>query len=602
MTITALKKTFSSNLNPRLKPSTWVRFWDLCVGVGVVFPFLTGGVWFTLGHLKLELAELALPVLLVSAFGGVLAWGLKIDLSSSFFFQKGKRLWVFWESCLNRSPRWALSVGTVGVGALLSWVSLQRHWAYGSGAYDLGIFTNALWNLTFQGSYVSSLKGGVNLFTDHQSPLFWLFVPFFRLYPHPELLLVIQAFGLAMGGAALFWIGKGYGTLSERMLACLPLLYWAYLPMRAANAFDFHPEVLLLPLFLGAIACLQATGAPASLLKKRVLGCVGCLLLVLAIGAKESAACVAVGVGMVWALGAAPAASLALTKRLGVILIGVGFGIFYLDTQWVPRYLGGVYSYQNTYSEFGEGLKDLFFAPWIHPLLFLKHLLGLARLKFLFWTLAPLAFLPLLNLKTAIAAVPGYLILFLTAGDHRLKPIFHYAAEPAVGLFWALPLGLVRFGGIAGRVSVPGFFGLWILFWALAGFGRSELYRVRHFLPNAHHTWLSRDLVPSVHPLVSLAAPGALVAHLATRPWVLDLPNLQLGRERQKVACVITDSAVNLWPLSTPEYQAFVESLPRNGYQPIYHCGSVSVYQAHDSLSLPCLVRQPGCPAAVKGF
>jgi uncharacterized membrane protein len=93
---------------------------------------------------------------------------------------------------------------------------------------------------------------------------------------------------------------------------------------------------------------------------------------------------------------------------------------------------------------------DLLLAPFTQPGYFFSQLVNAARLNFLFWTLAPLAFLPLANWRAALAALPAYLMLFLSEGDQRVRIVFHYGIEPASALFWALPFGLAacaqRFG------------------------------------------------------------------------------------------------------------------------------------------------------------
>ena len=146
-------------------------------------------------------------------------------------------------------PLWVVAA-VVGIGMFC--VSLLRHWALDSHGYDLGIFTNVMWNLVHGNGYLSSVKNGINLFADHQSPTYWLLAPLFWLVPRPETLLFVQALGLAAGGPALYYLARRRFGAGHWAPAALPWLYWAYLPTRNANAFDFHPEVFMLPLFLWA--------------------------------------------------------------------------------------------------------------------------------------------------------------------------------------------------------------------------------------------------------------------------------------------------------------------------------------------------------------
>src|SRR6267143_28788 len=251
---------------------------DILFGTLVLFPLLADAAWFEIpGFHSLALSDLG--ILLVAM--AVRRWSRE-PWEKSFFFRQGTKLAQAWLDALARSPGRTLWSAAGGVGALFLWVSLLRHRAFETHGFDLGIFTNAIWNLTHGNGYVSSVKGGINLFSDHQSPLFWVLAPLFWMIPRPETLLFAQAFGLAAGGPALFYLARSRLGREHWAPAALPWLYWPYLPLRNANAFDFHPEVFMLPLFLWAFAGFAS--------ERRWARGLGFLALVAALGAKESAA------------------------------------------------------------------------------------------------------------------------------------------------------------------------------------------------------------------------------------------------------------------------------------------------------------------------
>ncbi len=582
--------------------SPWVLIWDLFVWILILFPLVSGGVWIERPHLFLELADIRVPVLVVGAFAFVLVRGFHQPLHRAMSVRLALIVWRNWCRSLVESPLLTLSLGSVFAGVTMCGASVVRHQAFHSGAFDLGIFTNAMWNLVHGGGYVSSVKGGINLFRDHQSPLFWALAPVFAIFPHPSTLLAIQAFGLAFGAVPLYFLGRQYLRTHEYpgFLVTLPLLYWAYLPLRNANAFDFHPEVLMLPLFLAAISGLQSVHWRHRLL--------GASVFLLGLCAKESAGPVAAGIGLGWILGGGPQATRTWTRPLGFWVVILGIAVFYFDVRIVPsRFFGGAaYAYDDAYRQYGGGLKGLLLAPFLKPGLFWKQLLNGPRLKFLFWTLAPLGFLPLANLRAAVAALPGYLMLFSSAGDHRLNLMYHYAIEPAVGLFWALPGAIARLGqwsappitgGAGGDVYGPGgapgagagagpgqrsrryrrALGIWIVFFALGAFGRSEAFRIRKNLPGAHELWLRNEFLPKVDPQQSMAASDALVPHLATRSWIHALDSLRT-QDGGWASCVIYDAAVSNWPLDAAQLGAVLSELPRDGYHEEYRFGSLTVF------------------------
>jgi len=586
-----------------------LRIWDALAWILFLFPILTGGIWFRRPGLKLELTEASIPVLVLTVLGFTLHHLFQTRLEEASSVRFVLWLWNRWRKEVLDRPNTALWSMAGLVGTLESWVALRRHWAYGSGAADLGIFTNAIWNLTHGNGYISSVKDGMNLFMDHQSPIFWLFYPVFSLFPHPETLLVLQAFGMTTTGVALYYLSKQYLKAQHWGLAALPLLYWAYLPMRNANSFDFHPEVFLLPLLLWAIVGLQSQDG-----KSRLRGLIALLV---SLGAKESAPAVVVGIGIAWILGAGPITTRSFTRKLGVLLIPLGTAVFYFDTQIVPRLFGRTYAYEANYKAFGSGLSGIFLAPILHPVVFWSRLLGPLRLKFLFWTLAPLGFLPLLNWRAALAALPGYLILFISDGDHRVGLIYHYATEASVGLFWAMPMALLHLEKIKGRKPTPttghtlsrarpqnglragvdltgvNWRILWLLFWAFGTMGRSEVYRLRDYQEAPHHLWLSKQLIPCLSQAPASVS-GSMVPHLATRPWIHHLPRFEM-KDGSPVSCVVFDPDINNWPLQSNEMARLEVELTAKGYSKEYQCGKVWVYKLNSAGS-PCLECTPPCP------
>lgn len=511
-------------------------------------------------------------VLAVALAGVVIRRSSSQPWEKSFFLRLGMRIGRAWHEAVRRSPR-ALWTASAAVGLVLFTVALLRHRAFDSHGYDLGIFTNVMWNLTHGNGYISSVKGGINLFTDHQSPTYWLLAPLFWLVPRPETLLFAQAFGLAAGGPALFHLAAARFGREHWASAALPWLYWTYLPLRNANAFDFHPEVFMLPLFLWAFAGFASQRRAAKIL--------GLLALVAALGAKESAPIVAVGIGIAWALTGA--------RWQGAALAAAGVALFFFDVTIVPRLFGGgEYAYMSNYGRFGSGIGAIVLAPFTQPALFFSELIDRERLVFLFWTLAPLGFLPLFHWRAALAALPPYVVLFLSEGDQRVRLVFHYGIEPGSALFWALPFGLAAFAQRFGWQRA----GVWMLVWAFACHGQSEMFRARTFLPEPQSEWLATQVLPCLDHEASMAASDTLIPHLATRAWIGYPDQLEERPSGEPVRCVVTDLRLGLnWPLGRGGVERVLETLPGRGYRAAWRCNDVSVYEYGSHRCLHCTPR-----------
>lgn len=564
----------------------WVRVWDSLFVLLVLLPLLTGGVWIKRPGLHLELSELAIPTFILA----LLAWPIREALSQGSFAVHGiRKVWNAWNGAVSRSPCKILLCSALVIGAFWATIAIWKHLTFGSSALDFSIFLNAAWNLTHGNGYYSSVKDGMQLFIDHQSPILWLIAWVSKPFPMPEAFLVLQALGLASGGVAVYFVARGYLGDRHRALALLPVMYWMYLPVRSANAFDFHPETFMLGFFLWGIAGLQGkTGRSRAL---------GGLSLLLALSGKESSGIILFGVALAWILGAAPEASRAFTRRIAPALAVLGVGLFLFDTKVVPSLLGGEYPHSKSYAHLGGGLGDLALAPFRMPGEFFSHLLGESRLRFLLLTLAPLAFLPLGAPRVLVAAVPSWAALFLSQGDHRMNLNYYYALEPAVALFWAMGPAIARYEKKPFAKALPA--AALLAFWALAASGRSDMMRFRENSMDDHKLWVRAELLPSVAKDVTLSASGALGPHLSERRWIHHLPQIQmkqgpLASEGGPVDCVIEDRKLNNYPMNAEGRALLMTWLSEIGYEEEFGCGSVRVHRRPGGPA--CLARVPSCP------
>lgn len=90
-----------------------VSFFDFSVLVLIIFPFVTGGVWIQRPGLFIELADLGVPVLLVSILALILKLGFKAPLEKGRIVEVSLRLWAWWVQSLERFPRLTLWVASL---------------------------------------------------------------------------------------------------------------------------------------------------------------------------------------------------------------------------------------------------------------------------------------------------------------------------------------------------------------------------------------------------------------------------------------------------------------------------------------------------------
>lgn len=123
-----------------------------------------------------------------------------------------------------------------------STLAVLRHRSYHSLGFDLGLFDQVFWNTTqgrfFESTMSQALPVPHSILGDHFSPIFWLVVPFYYVYPHPETLVVIQTLCLALGAWPVYLLAKL--KLPAGNAIAWVLAYFLFLPLAYINLFDFH--------------------------------------------------------------------------------------------------------------------------------------------------------------------------------------------------------------------------------------------------------------------------------------------------------------------------------------------------------------------------
>lgn len=560
--------------------------WDFLLLTLVCFPLLTGGIWYSSNGMILELSEPIAPVLVTFFFGFIFKLRLKVPIETSPLSRFFISAWVSWKRKLSLRPLSTLLDAFFLVGCFWAFASIQLLKRFVTGG-DLAIPLNAIWNLSHGYGYVASMKNGKHFLLDHQDPLFMLVAPLFKLFPYAETLLIVQAFMLASGGIAVFYLAEKYFRSEETTVhwvpAFAPLMYWMSRLVRKPNLFDFHQGIFLLPLFLFGLAGIFS--------EKKTARALGVLAFLLALLAKETAGPIAIGIAIALLLGAAPKRTLFVTS-FSLFLIPVGIFVLYCATHLTPQLLGGNYGYTGLYPQFGKGISSVLFAPFLQPKLFFSTLLASDRRAYLYLTLLPFVFLPLAS-KAFVAALPAYLMLFLTEGTARVNLYAHYTVEPAVGLFWSTLSGIKNVLSFAQVRNHEKWLKILLLVFTLAYSGRSEWVNIRQAPDTPHKQWLRTEFLPALDPTVSIETTGKLVSHVANRHWVNSLSEFK-AENGKPMDCVILDTEVAGESIENPARDFFLQHFQELQYEEIYQCAGLRLFQ-HKKASTSCLTRPLGC-------
>jgi len=292
-----------------------------------------------------------------------------------------------------RDQRGFIGGGLFILAALCILVKAIQFYGFALNDYDTGIYANVAWNVAHGEGFHSDVLDQ-NHMAVHFSPLTALFAPFYAVFPTPMVLMIGQGLAVGLTLILLYRIGKhlideaDIGQDHRAIALAFCLLAFFYGPFTNALLSHFHPPTVAMPVLAG---CLLA------LIERRTWLLV--LLLPILLTAKENAPLAVVGLG-------AYAALVQGRWTLGIVLGALGMlslGIILLvimpafqDETWIM-------------------------ASRLQPMALLSE-----KAIYLLLLLLPLAFLPLVAWRAALAALPLATVNLASGYDGQLELKYHY--------------------------------------------------------------------------------------------------------------------------------------------------------------------------------
>lgn len=155
---------------------------------------------------------------------------------------------------------WKLWIGILAYITLFSTIMVFKHNVFLTSGFDLGIFNQAFWTTLFERRlfyYTGDLSFNPSgsFFGVHFSPILFLLIPFYAVYPSIETLLVLQSIALALGAIPLYWMACE--KLGKDLALYISSLYLIYPALNYVNLNDFHLQAFLPTFFLFAVYYLE---------------------------------------------------------------------------------------------------------------------------------------------------------------------------------------------------------------------------------------------------------------------------------------------------------------------------------------------------------
>lgn len=298
-------------------------------------------------------------------------------------------------------PRW-FAWALVGIcfaacALYIGAVTVIRYLIYYSPNFDFGIFVNMFHNMAETGlpNTTCERDGFLSHFAVHFSPIYYLLLPAYLIFPSGITLQIGQAVVCASGVFPLYRIVRGRG-LSRMTAVAFCAAYVLFPALSGSCMYDIHENCFLAPLLLWTI--------DAALRDQKVRSIVFALLTCLI---KEDAPVYVAFLGIYLLV------SEKETRRkvFGGGILALGIGYFLGVSAFLAAYGEGIMAWRyQDYSSDG-GLVSVILTVVRNPGLVIHHLASEKKLTYIFQTLVPLAFLPLMTAKPSRLVLLGPYIL-----------------------------------------------------------------------------------------------------------------------------------------------------------------------------------------------
>lgn len=300
----------------------------------------------------------------------------------------------------------------IGISALILFTcSSLRHALFQSGAFDLGIYDQVVYLISQGQQPISSFLGFHHL-GNHAA---WAVYPLsllYKIYPDVHWLLAVQALALALGALPTWHLAR-QAELTVRQAEAMAVAYLLYPLVFNVNLFEFHPEVMALPVLLGAVLAAR-------------LGKTGwfCLSISFILGCKAVLSLTVAAMG-VWLL-------FERRRIYGAIALIAGTIWFIIASQIIiPFFSGSEVAAVGRYNYLGNSVLEIARNLVLKPELIFSRIsldtleyLGLLILPVV-WGISPQHLAPL------ISAIPT-LVLNILSDKHAQRDLIHQYSVPVL--------------------------------------------------------------------------------------------------------------------------------------------------------------------------
>ena len=400
-------------------------------GIAAVFALIAvGTLSASISKAYLSVCVLIMVILVIFGWFG---WKKTDELTKT----KNFHLWI----TIGLSVAFFLFVSAWTVG---------RVYSFSSPTFDFGIFSQMFYNMKETGLPMTTVErdGLLSHFAVHVSPIYYLMLPFYWLFPTPATLQVLQALVITSAIIPLWKIGKHHGlSETQRMLICILLLLFP--AFSGGTSYDIHENCFLTPLILWTFYGIDKKNSTITAIAS-----------ILTLMVKEDAA-VYVAVIALWLIVKTLLQFKELDKEnllTGIIMLAVSLCWFLAVTTYLADSGDGVmtYRYSNFMYDGSSSLTTVIKSMLLNPMKAIYECVDAEKLKFIAMTLLPLAGLPLITRRYEryILLFPYILVNLMSDYQYQHDIFFQYTFGSTAFLIYLTVINLADFKINWKRISV----------------------------------------------------------------------------------------------------------------------------------------------------
>ncbi|MDR3239925.1 MAG: DUF2079 domain-containing protein [Clostridiales bacterium] len=312
--------------------------------------------------------------------------------------------------------------------AFISAVTCMRYYTFSVSSFDFGIFAQMFDNMRKTGLPYTTLEqsGEILHFQVHVSPIYYLMLPFYLLFPFPNTIQIQQAIVIAAGIIPLGLLCKRKG-LSNTTTFFIGLLYIFFPALSGGAMYDIHENCFLTVLILLVFYALET--------KNNLLLLVSALLVC---AVKEDASFYIVIIGLYCILRSEQRRGICLAAFAVIyFLIAMKLLSTFGETRLEAVHLGNFLYDSSSEGVMGQVVKAIF----MNPAYFFQECASGNLLQFLGYMILPLAGMILYqkNFTRYVLFIP-FLIFTLTPGWPYHKDIGFQYNFANTGIFFYLAI------------------------------------------------------------------------------------------------------------------------------------------------------------------